>query len=129
MVRVRGQGGSGAAPIWFFKTNPQILQNPAKPAQDSAKFFKEKSWDFLGFLVGSGEKIIHGFGVARCVIKPNDLALSAIAPGQVAQFWRKGRNYNPGASISAYFHLAQTRLRAGEDRRRAGEVAQSARLP
>jgi hypothetical protein len=24
--------------------------------------------------------------------------------------WRKGCNYDPGASISAYFHLAQTRL-------------------
>jgi hypothetical protein len=79
MVRARGQGGGlGRSADLAFQSQPQILQNPAEPAQDSAKFFKEKSLDFLG------EKIIHGFGAARCVIEPNDLCVVGNCSGQVA---------------------------------------------
>jgi hypothetical protein len=76
--------GSGAAPIWFFKANPKFFK--IQPSQPNVQpiFSKNKAWIPLEFFVGSGEKIIHGFGAARCVIEPTICALSVVVLGYAA---------------------------------------------
>jgi hypothetical protein len=54
--------GLGRSADFVFQSQPQIFQNQAKPAQDSAKLFKEKAWASLDFWLEAERKLFVASG-------------------------------------------------------------------